>query len=99
VARRDDLRGVLLASLRLAVAFFVLPTRVHERYLFPALALAARSSSRARVWPWVYGGLSLVFFANVYWVYTEDWSFTGRIITPGRTGADATGPVPERPRC
>ncbi len=39
VARRDDLRGVLLASLVLAIAFFVLPTRVHERYLFPALVL------------------------------------------------------------
>ena len=38
VARRDDMRGVLLASALLAIAFFVLPTRVHERYLFPALA-------------------------------------------------------------
>ena len=31
VARRDDMRGVLLAALLIAIAFFVLPTRVHER--------------------------------------------------------------------
>jgi predicted membrane-bound dolichyl-phosphate-mannose-protein mannosyltransferase len=84
--RRDDLRGILLAALVLAIAFFVLPTRVHERYLFPALALAAPLVFSGRAWPWLYGGLSLVFFANVYWVYTADWSFAGRIITPGRDG-------------
>ncbi len=39
VARRDDMQGLLVGSLTMAVAFFALPTRVHERYLFPALAL------------------------------------------------------------
>jgi predicted membrane-bound dolichyl-phosphate-mannose-protein mannosyltransferase len=93
VARRDDLRGLLLASLLIAVAFFVLPTRVHERYLFPALALAAPLLLSSRVWPWAYGGLSLVFFANIYWVYTEDWSFSGRINNPGMGGQ----PMPQDP--
>ena len=87
VARRDDLRGILLASLVLAIAFFVLPTRVHERYLFPALALAAPLVLAGRSWPWIYGGLSLLFFANIYWVYTEDWSFVvGSVINPGMGG-------------
>jgi 4-amino-4-deoxy-L-arabinose transferase-like glycosyltransferase len=90
-ARRDDLRGLLLASLVVAVAFFVLPTRVHERYLFPALALAAPLLLSGRAWPWLYAGLSFVFFANVYWAYTEDWSFTGRINNPGLGGA----PMPQ----
>jgi 4-amino-4-deoxy-L-arabinose transferase-like glycosyltransferase len=85
-ARRDDLRGVLLVALVLAIAFFVLPTRVHERYLFPALALAAPLVLSGRAWPWIYGALSLSFFANVYWVYTADWSFAGRILTPGAHG-------------
>jgi C-terminal four TMM region of protein-O-mannosyltransferase/Dolichyl-phosphate-mannose-protein mannosyltransferase/GPI transamidase subunit PIG-U len=93
VARRDDMRGVLVASLLVAIAFFVLPTRVHERYLFPALALAAPLLFAGRSWPWIYGGLSLSFFANVYWVYTEDWSFAGRIINPGAGGA----PMPQDP--
>ena len=87
VARRDDVRGVLLASLLLAIAFFVLPTRVHERYLFPALALAAPLLLSGRAWPWIYGGLTLSFFANIYWVYTEDWSFAGGVINPGANGA------------
>ena len=93
VARRDDLRGILLASLLLAVAFFVLPTRVHERYLFPALALAAPLLFSRRTWPWIYAALSLSFFANMYWVYTEDWSFAGRIINPGAGGL----PMPQDP--
>lgn len=93
VARRDDLRGILLASLLLAIAFFVLPTRVHERYLFPALALAAPLLLAGRSWPWIYAGLSLSFFANIYWVYTEDWSWTGRVINPGAHGA----PMPQEP--
>ncbi|MBA2265646.1 MAG: phospholipid carrier-dependent glycosyltransferase [Chloroflexi bacterium] len=93
VARRDDLRGVLLASLLLAIAFFVLPTRVHERYLFPALALAAPLVLSGRPWPWIYGGVTLSFFANIYWVYTEDWSFAGGVINPGADGL----PMPQDP--
>jgi 4-amino-4-deoxy-L-arabinose transferase-like glycosyltransferase len=86
VARRDDMRGLLLASLLIAIAFFVLPTRVHERYLFPAVALAAPLLLSGRIWPWVYGGLSAVLFLNIYWAYTEDWSFSGRINNPGANG-------------
>ncbi len=93
VARRDDMRGLLLASLVIAIAFFVLPTRVHERYLFPALALAAPLLLSARPWPWIYGLLSFQFFANIYWVYTEDWSFSGRINNPGAHGQ----PMPQDP--
>ncbi|MEO7295994.1 MAG: phospholipid carrier-dependent glycosyltransferase [Candidatus Limnocylindria bacterium] len=93
VARRDDLRGVLLASLFIAIAFFVLPTRVHERYLFPVLALAVPLLFSGRMWPWIYAGLSLSFFANIYWVYTEDWSWTGTVINPGANGE----PMPQDP--
>jgi predicted membrane-bound dolichyl-phosphate-mannose-protein mannosyltransferase len=40
-----------------------------------------------RSWPWIYGGLTLSFFANIYWVYTEDWSFAGeRVMNPGADG-------------
>jgi predicted membrane-bound dolichyl-phosphate-mannose-protein mannosyltransferase len=88
VIRRDDLRGVALAALVLAIAFFALPTRVHERYLFPTLAISALLLFSGRIWPWLYAALSIVFFANVYWVYTEDWSFAGdRVMNPGIGGA------------
>lgn len=39
--RRPDLAVVLAAGAALVLAFYFLPTRVHERYLFPALALLA----------------------------------------------------------
>ena len=96
VARRDDLRGVVMAALVLSIAFFALPTRVHERYLFPALALGALLIFSGRVWPWLYGAISVVFFANVYWLYSEDWSFvTDRVQNPGLGGlADGAGRLP-----
>ncbi|HTI29044.1 MAG TPA: phospholipid carrier-dependent glycosyltransferase, partial [Methylomirabilota bacterium] len=77
VARRDDPAGLLVGSLALAVAFFALPTRVHERYLFPALALAAPLVARSWKWATLYAVLTLSFFANVYWLYTTDFSFAG----------------------
>ncbi|MEP7041219.1 MAG: phospholipid carrier-dependent glycosyltransferase, partial [Chloroflexota bacterium] len=77
VARRDDPAGLLVGALALAVAFFALPTRVHERYLFPALALAAPLVARTWKWAALYGVLTLSFFANVYWLYTTDFSFAG----------------------
>ena len=151
LARRDDPEGLLFGALVLAVAFFALPTRVHERYMFPALALAAPLILRR--WPisrgWLiaavagaaalvllldvlpatgllhpdattpvmqilllaglmatplalarWGGaalyalLSLSVFANVYWVYTADWSFVdGPPINPGVAGL----PMPRDP--
>ena len=87
VARRDDLRGLVMAALVLAMAFFVVPTRVHERYLFPALALGALLIFSGRAWPWLYGAISAFFFANVYWLYSEDWSFiTDHVQNPGVGG-------------
>jgi predicted membrane-bound dolichyl-phosphate-mannose-protein mannosyltransferase len=85
--RRDDVSGVLLAALLLAVAFFVLPTRVHERYLFPALVLAAPFILGGWRWALLYACLSLSFFMNVYWTYTFDWSFVeGPTLNPGVGG-------------
>ena len=47
VARRPDRLTILVGVSVMALAFFAVPTRVHERYLFPLFALAAiRSRSR-----------------------------------------------------
>ncbi|HEY7452252.1 MAG TPA: hypothetical protein VIA02_07030, partial [Candidatus Limnocylindria bacterium] len=87
VARRDDMTGLLLGSLTMAVAFFGLPTRVHERYLFPALALAAPLAGTAVRWAVAYVGMSALFFLNVYWVYSADWTYAGLPpINPGLHG-------------
>jgi len=94
IARRDDPDGLLVGALVLAVAFYALPTRVHERYLFPALALAAPLVMRGRGWAVLYAALTVSFFANVYWVYTADWSWAGpNVMNPGLNGA----PMPRDP--
>ena len=94
VARRDDPAGLLVGALVLAVAFFALPTRVHERYLFPALAFAALLVARSWRWAVLYVVLAVSFFANVYWVYTADWSFAG----PGPMNPGLLGnPMPRDP--
>ena len=86
--RRDDATGILVATLLVAVAFFVLPTRVHERYLFPALVLGAPLVVRSTRWAIAYVVLSIAFFANIYGVYTADWSFApGAVMNPGMFGA------------
>ena len=39
--RRQDLRTILTVGVFVVFAFYFLPTRVHERYLFPTMALLA----------------------------------------------------------
>ncbi|HEY8168291.1 MAG TPA: phospholipid carrier-dependent glycosyltransferase [Candidatus Limnocylindrales bacterium] len=39
LVRRDERLTILLAAAYLCLAFFMLPTRVHERYLFPVFSL------------------------------------------------------------
>jgi len=52
--RRDDRRTLLVALTVMAIAFFVLPTRVHERYLFPFFALSAVLLAVSPRWAAVY---------------------------------------------
>jgi hypothetical protein len=59
--RRHDLATLLAVGLMLAFAFYFLPTRVHERYLFPALALAAPFAAVDRSSLAAYIALSLGF--------------------------------------
>jgi hypothetical protein len=68
--RFDDRWSPVFAALLVAFAFFMLPTRVHERYLFPAIAIGAVFVIRGGRWPLWYAFLSLVFLLNLYWVYT-----------------------------
>ena len=49
----------------------MLPTRVHERYLFPALVFAALATALAPRLSFLYAGLTLVSFANLYYVYAQ----------------------------
>ncbi len=66
VARRDDRWTILLAVTVLAIAFFVVPTRVHERYLFPFFALGAILAAVSGRWAVAYLVLALASFGNLY---------------------------------
>ena len=94
VARRPDRRTILVGVAVLALAFFVLPTRVHERYLFPFYAIGAILAAVSIRWRLAYVLLALATFANMYVVLTtlypdnpsvEDWLGMGAAIrsTPG----------------
>jgi uncharacterized membrane protein len=66
VARRPD-RIVLLVGLALlALAFFVLPTRVHERYIYPFFALGVVLAAVSVRWRVAYTVLSVATIANLY---------------------------------
>ena len=53
------------------LAFFVLPTRVHERYLFPFFAFATIVATNfGRIFWVILGVLTFVHFLNLYFVYT-----------------------------
>jgi hypothetical protein len=69
--RRDDRRTLLVALAVMAIAFFVLPTRVHERYLFPFFALGAVLLAVSPRWAAVYTVLAIANTANLYAILTE----------------------------
>ena len=70
VARRPDRLTILVGVTLLAVAFFILPTRVHERYLYPFFALGAILAAVSRRWLVTYVVLSVATFLNMYVVVT-----------------------------
>ena len=68
--RRDTAIRTVTAVAILAVAFFVLPTRVHERYLFPAIPLTIALAAARPAWRWIAVVTSAAFFANSWGVLT-----------------------------
>ncbi len=68
--RHDDRRAILVALAVMSIAFFVLPTRVHERYLYPFFALGAILLALRPRWAAVYAVLAAANFANLYGVLT-----------------------------
>ncbi|MBI2781042.1 MAG: phospholipid carrier-dependent glycosyltransferase [Chloroflexi bacterium] len=70
VARRPDRITTLVGLAILSLAFFVLPTRVHERYLFPLAAVGAILATVSIRWRIAYVLSAAATFANMYVVLT-----------------------------
>ncbi len=89
---RRDTAMLLAAGAFAAMAFYFLPTRAHERYVFPALALLAPFAvTRSRVlMPYVI--MATTFFVTLYFAFTR-YQQNGLVPPPllestlfGRTG-------------
>ncbi|HTS14571.1 MAG TPA: hypothetical protein VMH24_02820, partial [Candidatus Sulfotelmatobacter sp.] len=81
LAWRDSRRSLLLTAVFLSLAFFILPTRVHERYLFPVfvfLPLLAVNSRRFRI---LTLAVAIGSFINLHGILT-----VGNYGTPDVTG-------------
>ena len=70
VARRPDRRTMLVGLAVLAITFFVVPTRVHERYLYPLVVLGAILAAVSVRWTIAYVLSGLATLANMYFVLT-----------------------------
>ena len=70
VARRPDRLTVLVGLAVLALAFFAVPTRVHERYGYPFFAVGVILAAVSWRWRWAYIALAVATFANMYVVLT-----------------------------
>ncbi len=70
VARRPDRLTLLVGLAVLALAFFVVPTRVHERYGYPFFAMGVILAAISVRWRMAYAVLSVATFANMYVVLT-----------------------------
>jgi len=62
---------ILLSLTVLALAFFIVPTRVHERYAYPVFALAVILAAVAWRWRLAYPVLSVTIFLNIYAALTN----------------------------
>ena len=71
LARRTDLYSLVLVGAYLSLCFFVLPTRVHERYVFPTLAFICLLTAADRTWLWATLAVSVGSFINLHAVLSQ----------------------------
>ena len=72
-AKSDERIITVSAVAFVAIAFFVLPTRVHERYLFPAVPLTLILATVRSTWRPIATGISILFTLNAWSVLTTDY--------------------------
>ncbi|MEP7360125.1 MAG: phospholipid carrier-dependent glycosyltransferase [Chloroflexota bacterium] len=72
LAWQDDRRSIVAVAIFLALAFFMLPTRVHERYMFPIFGLLPLLAVVDRRWMIATVALSIAAFINLHGVLTTE---------------------------
>jgi hypothetical protein len=71
LAWRENRRAIVIGATVAAIVFFLLPTRAHERYLFPVFALLPLLAVIDRRWMWATVALSAAAFINLHMVLTD----------------------------
>ncbi|MDQ3855706.1 MAG: phospholipid carrier-dependent glycosyltransferase, partial [Chloroflexota bacterium] len=67
--RRSSTAALIWACVAISYALFVLPTRSHERYMFPVIVFATLMAALApRLW-WLFASVSCIYLANLYYAY------------------------------
>ena len=61
-------RALLWACVAITDALFMLPTRIHERYLFPTIVFGTLLVALAPRLRWLYVAISLTLVINLYYV-------------------------------
>lgn len=69
--RRSDLWSITLVGAYLSLCFFILPTRVHERYLLPAFAFFALLAALDPKWLWATVVLAIGSLINLHAVLSN----------------------------
>jgi Gpi18-like mannosyltransferase len=93
--RRYEQKAAIFAVFLLMFGFFMLMTRIHERYLFPVFALLAMSWSGRftfrRLTTWIYLGLTGTYLANL--VYVMSMLNAGAFIPDGHWSIYVLAPI------
>lgn len=87
--RGSDLASLLATAALMAIAFYMLPTRVHERYLFPAMALLVPFAILGRRPLAAYAVLTAAFAASLAYALHRTTAFT----VPAPLGEVLTSPA------
>ena len=74
--RSRELLTILAVGAAVVFAFYVLPTRVHERYLFPVIAVLAPIAVTGRLELAAYGALSLGFAGSLVYALLDTTPFS-----------------------
>ncbi len=65
-SKMDD-STIVYSAFLLLFGFFMLPTRIHERYLFPLFAILALTIKDKKT-RWIYGILTVTYLINLFYV-------------------------------
>ncbi len=75
LTKKRDYQGIFFSAAFASLAFFMLPTEMHERYMYPVLPILAMCLFTDKRLRWVFGVLSVTFMVNLLAVLPFDHTY------------------------